>query len=49
MQRHKEKHHTYMLAQAVLDGARRYYQTPKNTKEKESTRQRAENKHNGLT
>ena len=39
MKRHEDSHRTYMLAQAVLDGARRYYKNPKNTKEKEITRQ----------
>lgn len=46
MERHAENQNTYILAQAVLDGARRYYKKPKNPKEKESARQKAKNKHN---
>lgn len=46
MQRHEEKNRTYMLAQTVLDGARRYYKNPKNSKDKEITRQREKNQHN---
>lgn len=39
MKKHTDFPHTYLLAQAALDGARRYYKSPKNPKDAEITRQ----------